>query len=708
MDELISLTLKLPRKVDITPESAQTFFASLLEINKTSRLHKLLKKSPKPLGLEIVLKNQEISFQIAAHPDLTNFIESQLESAYPLVVIEKGMKIDAHKTFKIEKLVLKNGSYYPIKTFKDFKDVDPLSSVLTVLSKGETQDIAIIQFALEGVSTSWQVLAENFASHGTKKEDGNFIPRPDANIVKEKIKNPGFKVSVRIASNNTHLLSQIEQSFNVYTRPEGNSFTVKRPFSLTKRKLLKDFNQRKVSDNQIVNIEELATLWHLPSEKIKTQGVSWGASVLSEPPSNLPISEDISEGEKRNINFFAKTTFKNKEVVFGIKDGDRMRHIWAIGKTGTGKSTLIANMAIDDMKKGRGLAVIDPHGDLSEVLLNFVPKERINDVIYFNPSDKEFSVSINPLEVTNKNEAEFVVSATIAVFSKIFGKFWGPRLEYVLRNALLTLTEVPNSTLLDVPLILTNKDFRTKTVSNLKDQVLKNFWINEFENLPPNLQKEVIFPILNKIGQFVTSPTIRNIIGHPKSSVDLEKIINEEKILIANLSQGKIGEDNAQLLGAMLITKFQLAAMRRVNMEEEKRKDFYLYVDEFQNFATTSFIKILSEARKYHLNLMLANQYMAQIPPNVQKAILGNAGTLISFSSGAEDAHVLNKEFGEVFTEENLINLQNYQIATKLIIDGHSQRPFLATTLPLPKSKNQNKEKVIRVSQERWGRRAKK
>jgi hypothetical protein len=361
-------------------------------------------------------------------------------------------------------------------------------------------------------------------------------------------------------------------------------------------------------------------------------------------------------------------------------------------------------MAIDDLKKGRGLAVIDPHGDLCEILLNYIPKNRINDVIYFNPADKDYPIVINPLEVTNKEEAELVVSGIVSIFNKIFGFSWGPRLEYILRTTLLTLSDVPNTTLKDVPLLLTNASFRAGVVSQIKDPTLKSFWVDEFEKMPLNLQKEAISPILNKVGQFVTSPLIRTVIGSPKSSIQLDDVMNHGKILLANLAQGRLGEDNAALLGAMLITKLQLAAMHRVDMPEEQRRDFYLYVDEFQNFATGSFIKIMSEARKYRLNIMLANQYMAQIPEEVQKAILGNAGTIVTFSTGASDAAILNKEFAEVFTETDLVNLASYQIAIKETVDGITTRPFLAHTLPLPISSNLNRDKVIRLSREHWGK----
>ncbi|CAN5289563.1 hypothetical protein BH10PAT1_BH10PAT1_2250 [soil metagenome] len=672
MDQTSSLILKLPRDSQITPEASLTFLSALTGIKNIK------------FNLEIILKNQEIYFKIISDNNMIKFIESSLQSAYPLVTIEKVKEsaLDTNKNLKSEKLILKSGNYYPIKTYSNFHEVDPLSPILTILSKANLADELTIQFYVQSTSSRWQSKAMKYI------EDH---PEINSQPINDKFKYPGFKVIINIISNNSNLSSQVSNSFNIFTRADGNSFEIKK--------------FPRLSSSQILNIEELATLWHLPTDKNKTTGISWGMEILSDPPQNLPVSDD--DNSNNDINFFARTVFKNKSTTFGIKDIDRRRHVWAIGKTGTGKSTLIANMAIDDIRKGKGVAVIDPHGDLCEILLDYVPNKRVNDVIYFNPDDREFSIRINPLEVANKEEAEFVVSGIIAIFSKIFGKFWGPRLEYVLRNTLLSLAETSNATLIDVPLMLTDKNFRKTIVDKLHDEVLKNFWINEYDNLPPSLQKEVIFPILNKIGQFVTSPIIRNVISSPKSSIDLEQIINDGKILIVNLSQGKMGEDNAQLLGAMLITKLQLAAMKRVNIPEDDRKDFYLYVDEFQNFATDSFIKILSEARKYHLNLMLANQYIAQIPPQVQKAILGNAGTLISFSAGAEDARLLSHEFANVFTEENLINMQNYQIAIRLMVDGHSQRPFLANTLPLPANVNANKEKVIKVSREHWGRLAK-
>ena len=705
MENLTTLLLKLPRNTEVTPEAAQTFLAALTQVNSVSFFQKLLGTKPQALALEIALVNQQIRFQLTCENELVPFIETQIQSNYPLVIIEKtNDPLEDSKDMEIKSLILRKGSYYPINTFEQFQDVDPLSSILSVLSKGDPDEVAILQIALESTSPSWQAKGASYAEKGTKNEDGSYSPRADKNIIVEKISYPGFKSTIRVAANTKKTLTEMVSAFGVYSRADGNSFSSKKPHIIRKGKAVENLLKRKVTDNQILNIQELATIWHLPSEKVKTPSIVWGTSVLSEAPDNLPVATDKTDEEKQEINFFAKTLYKNKETIFGIKDNDRRRHVWTVGKTGTGKSTLIANMAIDDLKKDRGIAVIDPHGDLCEILLDYIPSHRINDTIYFNPADKEHPIIVNPLEVTNNQEAELVVSGIVSIFQKIFGFSWGPRLEYILRNSLLTLAEVEDSTLEDVLNILTNKGYRKNLVNKLEDPTLKAFWEEEFEKMPDRLQKEAISPIQNKVGQFVQSPLIRRIIGKPKSSISIDEIMNEGKILLVNLSQGRLGEDNASLLGAMLITKLQLSAMRRVDMPEEKRKDFYLYVDEFQNFATNSFIKILSEARKYRLNIMLANQYMAQIPEEVQKAILGNAGSMISFGVGAEDAQILHKEFAEVFDENDLVNLENFQVALKLMIDGHASRPFLARTLPLPASNNQNRPKVIRVSRERWAK----
>ena len=704
MNKITTFILRLPRNTEVTPEAAQTFLSTLTQINSSSFFQKLSGKKPYSLALEMALINQQIRFQITCSDEISAFLQTQIQSNYPLVIIEKGQDFLEDKTLFIKSLTLKHGNYYPITLWNTFTDVDPLSSILSVLSKSDPDQITIVQIALESVSSSWQSKGTNFANKGNKNEDGTYSPRSDQNVVKEKISYPGYKVSIRLGSNTKKTLTELTSAFGVFTRSDGNSFATKKSIISNQKMENNKLKERTVSDNQILNIVELATIWHLPSDKIQTPTIAWGTSVLSEPPENLPSAINATDEDKKSVNYFAHTVFKNKDTIFGIKDKDRRRHIWTIGKTGTGKSTMIANMAVDDLKKDRGIAVIDPHGDLCETLLDYVPRHRINDVIYFNPADKDFPISINPLEVTNREEAELVTSGLMAIFTKIWPDVWSARMEYILRNSFLTMSQVEGSTLEDVLKLLVNKSFRKKVMEKVNDKSLTNFWEEEFDRMPDRLQKEAIAPIQNKVGQFVTSPLVRRIISSPKSSISIDDLMNDGKIFLANLSQGRLGEDNAALLGATLITKIQIAAMRRVDVVEDKRKDFYLYVDEFQNFATRSFIKVLSEARKYRLNIMLANQYMAQIPEEVQKAILGNAGTIISFAIGASDAAILNKEFAEVFSENDLVNLSNFQIATKMTIDGQSTRPFLAQTLPLPKSVNQNREKVINVSRERWSK----
>jgi len=405
-----------------------------------------------------------------------------------------------------------------------------------------------------------------------------------------------------------------------------------------------------------------------------------------------------------DITFFAETTFRNIRKKFGIKIDDRRRHIYIVGKTGMGKTVMMENMAIQDINYGRGVAFIDPHGEAAENLLNFVPSNRINDVIYFNPADLDCPISFNVMEKVDLEHRHLVASGLMGVFKKIWPDVWSARMEYILNNSILALLEYPGSTLLGVNRMLADPDYRKKVVERITDPVVKAFWVNEFARYTQRYEVEATAAIQNKVGQFISAPLIRNIIGQVQSSIDMRKVMDEGKILIANISKGKVGEDNSLLLGALLITKLQLAAMSRVDIAEEQRKDFFLYVDEFQNFATESFVNILSEARKYRLSLVLGHQYIAQMDEKVRDAVFGNVGTIISFRVGAEDAEYLEKEFMPEFTATDLVNLGKYNIYLKLMIDGIAGRPFSAETLP-PKIKPEktNREKIIKVSRERYG-----
>jgi CxxC-x17-CxxC domain-containing protein len=406
---------------------------------------------------------------------------------------------------------------------------------------------------------------------------------------------------------------------------------------------------------------------------------------------------------KEQIILFGETNFRDKKVRFGIKPDDRRRHMYMIGKTGVGKTTLIENMVVQDIQCGHGVAVIDPHGEFADRMLDFIPSERVQDVVYFNPSDLNYPIAFNAIEQVPVEYRHLVASGLMAVFKKIWVDLWSARMEYILNNTLLSLLEVPGSTLLGVNRMLADKTYRHGIVERLTDPVVKAFWLNEFERYDAKFRAEAVAPIQNKVGQFASNPLIRNIIGQVKSKLNLREIIDTKKILIVNLSKGLIGEENSALLGAMLVTKLQLAAMSRVDIPEPERSDFYLYVDEFQNYSTDSFANILSEARKYRLNLILAHQYLEQLPETVRSSIVGNVGTIVSFRIGAEDAEFMEQEFAPEFLANDLLNLAKFNFYIKLMIDGTASRAFSATNLPPPNMPTiSHREDIIRISRERY------
>ena len=718
-EEKVILELRNPKTSEETPESMAHVFSSLYGGGHIPHWKRLWIKV-RTLSFEITSYQQAVHFYTVIPKSFQTFMESQLTSQYPHIHLHVSKdylpEVLKRPYLAIGNLQLAHQFYYPIKTFDEFKELDPLSSVIGVLAKFTPEETGLIQIVIEPPHFNWHSMVEHIIARGipdpTPNAPTKTKPLPHAKLIEEKLNHTGYRTYIRLlvgaASNQQalSLLSNLAGSFGAFAMGEGNRLILRRPRLFWKKVIFDRIVKREKSHlprHQIFTTHELATLFHPPTMLLAgIKNISWGRSLVGEPPQNLPVASELTQEEKSQINFFAKAEFKNTMTTFGIKQNDRRKHIYIIGKTGTGKTTLIANMAINDMRNRQGVAVIDPHGDLSEILLNYVPSYRINDVVYLEPFDTAHPFWMNPLEVKNPAHKELVASGIVAIFSKLYSYSWGPRLEYILRNVILTLLEYPNSTLVMVPDLLADQNFRQGVLMKVQDKILQNFWRNEYDKMHPRLKSEAIAPIQNKVGQFVQSVTIRQILEHPTSTIDLEDVMNNGKILILNLSQGKLGEDNAALLGAMFITKMQLAAMNRVNVPESERKDFYLYVDEFQNFATTSFIKILSEARKYRLDLILANQYIGQVEEDVQKAIFGNAGTLISFVIGAQDAASLSKEFGQWYKEEDLVSLGSYQIVIKLAIDNLTSFPFHAVTLPLPKSKNQNKAKVIQVSKERY------
>jgi len=719
-NNLSILEVRLPQTNEHTFESMSALLSNFTQVSNLSFWEKLAGKKKTIVSLEIVLQNGQIHFYIAAQSDNVEFLKSQILAQYSTAMIRETpdylaqfnnpeTPIDVFHT----QLGLSRISNYPIKTTKDFKDTDPLTSVLAPLSRSNSStDFFLFQILLSNAPKNWQGNIISTIQNGilVDKERNIRTAHPDKMIFEQKIQFPGLYSQINLFSNNASLISSISGSFGTYTNPRGNFIKSFSPGFFTKTKLLTSIFNRETNiklKGQIFNTEELSTLWHFPNLMTKLPNIAWGKKLYSDPPENLPVADGLTPEERQQITFFGKTEFRNKDAIFGIKEGeDRRRHTYIIGKSGTGKTTLIANMAIDDIRKGRGVAIIDPHGDLCNHVLDYIPSSRINDCCYFNPADPEYMYPLNVLEAKNEGQKELIASGVISIFKKLYGATsWGPRLEHILRNTVLTLVNTPGSDLTHIVEILTNKSFRERAVSQLTNQTLINFWQNEFGRMDPKFQTEAVSPILNKVGQFISSTNIRNTVAHAKSKINIQEIMDQKKILIADLSTGRLGEDNSALLGAMLITQIQLSAMNRVFQAADERSDFYLYVDEFQNFATEAFIKILSEARKFKLNLIIANQYMSQLDRTIQDAILGNVGSIMSFVVGNQDAYILSKEFGAQFPPEDLIKIGRYQVICKLSIDSETTQPFYAATLPPLSCKNQQKDKLIRTSQERWGKR---
>ena len=412
----------------------------------------------------------------------------------------------------------------------------------------------------------------------------------------------------------------------------------------------------------------------------------------------------MQQTEPNEIVYIGETNFRNKKVRFGIKVDDRRRHMYVVGSTGMGKSEFLKNMAIQDIEAGRGVCFIDPHGDSADALLDFVPEERIKDVIYLNPDDLEFPIAFNVMEGIGFDYRHLVASGLVGVFKKIWGaEAWSGRMEYILNNTILALLEYPDSTLLGINRLMSSKEYRKKVVANITDPIVKSFWTDEFAKYADKFATEATAAIQNKVGQFASNNLIRNILGQPKSKINIRNIMDEGKILIVNVSRGKIGEDASRLLGAFLVTKIQLAAMSRVDIPESERRDFFLYVDEFQHFATESFANILSEARKYHLSLVMAHQYIKQMEEPVMDAVFGNVGTIISFRVGAEDAEFLEKWFQPDFMMNDIVNLGKRSMYLKLMINGVSSKGFSAGTLDrFPKLEKSNREAIIAFSREKY------
>lgn len=725
------------------------------------------KKEPDSFSFEITKVGNRIRFFISCHKKYKEFLQNQIYAHYNNVEInlikDYFSKIPQEK-IQVGEVILGKHYLYPISTFWETGQItsktiiDPYSSITSSLAKIGKYSLNTLQInfvplkdsewkknidkTIEVLAAKKHPLVEKMLLHpwfsflkillrpfywmfmlvrlliGKSMDDDYTEEREqEEQMIKkdflDKIASPGYGVSLNIihAWENAYewklAIKEIFSTLSVYNNFWNNNLRLKWIFS-DEPHLLNVF-KRKIGEKMIFNIKELAGLVHLPTSYVKTPAINWVSSRSFEPPSNLPIidpdlTDDISP--ETHLTPIGKTNFRGTNMSFWIGPDDRRRHMYIIGKTGMGKSTLLENMIIDDMKKGRGLALVDPHGDLAEGVIGFIPKDRTNHTIIFDPSDKEWPIAFNMLENIDAEHRPLIASWLVGIFKKIFAESWGPRLEHILRNTILALLEYPNTTLISIPMMLTDEKYRRKVIAKVEDPVVKKFWTEEFARFSPQQKIEAVNPILNKVGQFLSSSLLRNVLGQTKNSFNLRWAMDNKKIIIVNLSKGKIGEDASSLLGAMIITKFQLEAMSRADIKESERKDFYLYVDEFQNFATDSFTTILSEARKYKLNLVMANQYIDQMTEKVKDAVFGNVGTTIAFQVGVSDAHLLKEVFAWEIEEDDFVNIKKYSVYLKQLIDGMPSKIFSADMF-LPHKKNEKEfenryEKILQVSREKY------
>lgn len=752
--EHVLLLIEVPKDNDKKELSAEQMFASLHGILRPKS--DLIREGvlQEHISFEVVSVGNQIKFYVWTPKHLLDFVEGQIYAQYPTVHIREVEQDYSHvelgdRVIYGTELHLTKPDVLPIKTFQSF-EVDPLAGITAVLAKIEELGGEMwIQVLARPIDDSWQDKGMAFIEHTKggghhapiytsvldafielpvyilrsflnalfqpakeekKKEEKKEEKKEDVGqstivkAVEEKITKLGYGVKVRIAYLGPdqdvakQRLQAIVGGFKQFNTTNLNGFTASKYHD--SEDFLRDYQARVFMDGgHILNIEELASLYHLPHTSVETPNMVWTTSKTSEPPSNLPTEVTT---EPTEVSLFGLTNFRGANQKFGIKRRDRGRHMYIIGQTGAGKSGLLQLLTLNDIYHDQGIAIIDPHGDYATDMMKFIPEHRLNDVVYMNPTDTMFPMAFNPMEVFDENLKNHISSEIVGVLKRMFVDSWGPRLEYILRYTILALLDTPDSTMLGITRMLTEKGFRKKIISNIKDPVVRNFWVSEFASWNEKFASEAVAPVLNKVGAFVANPLVRNIIGQPRSAFNIRDIMDEGKILVVNLSRGQVGEDNAAILGALLVTKIQLAAMSRANIPEEERRPFYLYVDEFQNFATDSFAVILSEARKYGLNLTVANQYVSQMPETVRDAVFGNVGTMISFRVGPGDATVVGPYFAPAFEPADITTLNNQHIFVSMIIDGQKAIPFSATTLMLPKPENNQIDKLIELSRERF------
>ncbi|HTM69146.1 MAG TPA: type IV secretory system conjugative DNA transfer family protein [Candidatus Binatia bacterium] len=691
------------------------------------------------VSFELVAQQGLVSFYVAVPHHMKEFVEQQIHGQFPLAQIED---VPDYNIFSPQgqvvatRLICKRQHFFPIKTYKK-AEADPLNPLTNALAKVEKTDGAALQIVVRSAKKEWRQLGlkvvkgmnegktlnEAMSGEGffgflssmfvTKKKDDKKEPRKMSALEEEMVKaidekasKLGLDVVIRVvasapttAAANSYM-NNIVNAFQQYTIPQyGNQFSKGDGGA----KVIKDFIFRHFSENNriVMTGEELSSIYHFPLSSTETPNIRWLTSRKAPPPTNIP---------KEGL-FLGNIEYRGENTPVFVKQEDRFRHQYIIGKSGSGKSVFIANLAVQDIKRGDGVCVVDPHGDLVEDILACVPKERADDVIIFDPSDLERPIALNMLESPNEEMKDFVCGEMIAIFYKLFPpEMIGPMFEHNMRNFMLTLMadpEVPG-TIAEIPRLISDAAFQKEWRAKVKDPVVRSFWENEIDKTSDFHKSEMLGYLISKVGRFVENTMMRNIIGQQKSAFDFSEIMNKKKIFLVNLSKGKIGDINANLLGLIIVTKLQMAAMSRANMSKAERADFFLYIDEFQNFITPSIATILSEARKYRLALIVAHQYMAQLAPKgdseIRDAVLGNVGSMFVGRIGIEDAELLEKEFAPVFTAFDFVNAPQFSYFSKILIDNVGSRPFVLKAPPPVKGDKRIGEALKQLSRLKYGR----
>jgi len=696
-------------------------------------------QTPPSISFEIAsqIGSSDISFYVALPKYLESVFEKYVQGVYPSAIVDKVPQdytvFEPQGATAAAYLKLAENSLFPISTYQ-ILEKDPLALLTNNLSKITANEGGAVQLVIRPLSKlnlrkkgekalkkiregkqvrtaasqafqglfmeiideiinppkpkSQQQANPNLDQFGKQKEQG--YDQKGYEAIQNKIQKQPFEVNIRVVASARsqeraeEILEHLISSFSQFSMSAVNSFEPKKVYKRELRKFIYDFSFRNFNQNQtcILNLEELASVYHFPTHYIETPYIKSAKSGTTAPPSELP---------ETGVNLIGKVEFRGdeKKVYFATPE-DRRRHFYIIGQTGVGKSAFMEGMINQDIKNGHGVAVVDPHGELIEHILANIPKERAEDVVLFEPFDLERPCGLNMLEYDSPEQKDFAVQEMIAIFYKLFPpEIIGPMFEHYMRNAMLALMADKDNpgTLVEIPKMFTDPQFLQERIKKVSDPIVRNFWLKEWQQTTGSTRSDMLGYVVSKVGRFIENEMMRNIIGQSRSGFDLSKIMDEKKIFLANLSKGLTGEVNSSLLGLILVSKIQMAAMRRARVPEEQRTDFYLYIDEFQNFTTDSIATILSEARKYKLNLIIAHQYMPQLKQEIRDAVLGNVGTIGAFRIGAEDAENLEKQFEPGFSRFDLVNLDNFTMIIKMMLSNKISTPFKMQTLPPPKGR---------------------